>query len=260
LLFDHQRPLSSIILLKEGVFMDGTALTCGEGKIIARLSVDLSLAELLIKIGSAGKKHTFRDAAKSILDVARSTWVPKLTYRWFNCLRKGKSELDLNCSVSGESGRVELGYSIQFVEDAERSLVGLYTVGHELEELSKSASQRGLYLDSYIYDMISLSVLEKVNCQVNAVIESYAAARAWGVSPFLSPGSVHGWELEDQPNLLELLPISEIGVKKSFSGILHPFKSLSFLLATGPGLQAIKVGTCCQVCSRKKNCEMRQRT
>lgn len=239
--------------------MEKTFLPNKTGETIASLPVDLSLAELLGKIGPAGSKLVYKDAAERVLHATRSIWAPKLTYRWLCCEREGKSELTLTCPVSGENGRVDLGFAIRFVEGAEKVLVGVYTVGHKLEDQAQNASKRRLYLDSFIYDMIALSLLEKINDRVNKLVESYAAARAWGVSPFLSPGSIHGWELDDQPNLVKLLPISEIGVKQSSSGILHPFKSLSFLLATGPGLQATKVGSCCQVCSRRKNCDVRQR-
>lgn len=235
-------------------------LKCADAKVITRVSVDLSLDELLKKIGRAADKPAFRDAAEKALGAACGVWSPKLIYRWLNCQRAKKTELDLTCPGTGEKGRVDLGFSIQFVEGAEMTLIGVYTVGQELEELAKSASESGLHLDSYIYDMISLGVLEKVNDQVNALVENYAVERTWGVSPFLSPGSVHGWELDDQLNLIELLPINEIGVEKSSSGILHPFKSLSFLIAAGPGLQEAKVGASCQVCSRRDNCEMRGQT
>jgi hypothetical protein len=236
--------------------MDGRNLIAGDGKVITRLSVDLSLDDLLVKIGRASDKPGFRTVAQKALDAARVIWAPKLIYRWLTCLRKEKTELQLSCPRSGEKVLVDLGFAIQFVEGAEKALVGVYTVGHELEGLAKSVSESGLHLDSYIYDIISLGVLEKVNGQINTLVENHAAARGWGVSPFLSPGSVHGWELEDQLNLIELLPISEIGVEKSSSGILHPFKSLSFLIAAGPGLQRTKVGNSCQVCSRRENCEM----
>jgi hypothetical protein len=240
--------------------MDEKGLKIGDGRVNTVMSVDLSLDELLVKFGRSAFKPTLRAEAEKALVTAREVWSPKLTYRWLNCRRNNKTGLALTCPNTGVEGRVDLGFSVQFVEGAEMTLIGVYTVGQELEGLTKSASVSGLHLDSYIYDMIALGVLEKVKDQVNALVENYALERKWGVSPFLSPGSVHGWKLEDQLNLIELLPIREIGVEKSSSGVLHPFKSLSFLIAVGPGLQQVKVGTSCQVCSRGENCEMRGQT
>lgn len=238
--------------------MNGKVLHNYEGgKTVAQLPVDLSLPELLGKLGPVGTKTAYQTSAEKCLLVARSIWAPKLTYRWFRCVRRGKSGLDLICPTGGEKSSVDLGYSIRFVEGAEQVLIGVYTVGYELEELAKSASKKGLYLDSYIYDMISLGVLDKVNDRVNELIERYGGERGWGVSPFLSPGSVHGWDLKGQLNIINLLPISDIGVESSPAGILQPFKSLSFLLAAGPGLRETKVGTTCQACSCRDNCEMR---
>ncbi len=91
--------------------MDGKDLNYGDGKIIAQLGVDLSLAELLTKVGPAGEKPAFQEAAKKNLETACSVWAPKLIYRWLSCMRTGTSEFHLNCHCSGENGRVDLGFS-----------------------------------------------------------------------------------------------------------------------------------------------------
>lgn len=240
----------------EVVFMHKERVTVENEPTIAPLTIDLSLDDLLTQAGPAAAKQVYKETLERNLAIARSSWTPKLIYRWLHCAMESKSTLLLFSPDKRESTYINLGYSIQFVEGAEKVLIGVYTVGQELEELAQSSSEKGSYFDSYIFDQISLKLLDKINSQATDIIEKYASTKGWGVSPFLSPGSVHGWELEDQVNLTALLPIEEIGVEQSPSGILHPFKSISFLIAAGPGLQGTKVGTCCQVCSRRDNCEM----
>ncbi len=78
------------------------------------------------------------------------------------------------------------------------------------------------------------------------------------MSPFLSPGSIHGWELEDQQKLCSILPLNEIDVQILDDSVLIPFKSLSCLIGIGAGYKANLVGTTCQVCSKNNDCQMKQ--
>ena len=80
----------------------------------------------------------------------------------------------------------------------------------------------------------------------------------WGVGPFLSPGSVHGWDLGDQPSLCTLVPLDCIDVQLSESGILKPYKTIACLIGIGPEYKARTVGATCDVCSKNKPCEMRK--
>lgn len=237
--------------------MNGKALPKGVGQVISDLHLELSLDELLVKAGRVANKAAFRNVAAGVLKDAGMAIRPMLVYRWLDVAKTGDTEIELTCSISGECTTINLGFSIQFAAQAQKALVGVYTVGNKLESLAKDASANGLHLDAYIYDLIALEILEKVKCKIDGVAEQYAADHGWGVTPFLSPGSVHGWELEDQHNLIALLPINLIGVEKTETGLLLPFKSLSFFIGTGSGLSATRVGTSCQVCARKENCELR---
>ncbi|SHO52042.1 hypothetical protein [Desulfopila aestuarii] len=95
---------------------------------------------------------------------------------------------------------------------------------------------------------------------IKEIAEKTAEESGRKVSPFLSPGSVHGWELEEQFTLCSLLPLQSIGVALSSNGILIPFKSLSCMIGIGTGYSSSQVGTTCQVCSRNARCEMQQPT
>lgn len=232
------------------------SLSLDVGPIILRADVDLSLDELLLRLGDAGKKPAFYDTAVKVLDNARKIWQPKLVYRWLDVGKIDKTRLILACAKTGDRATLDLGFSIQFVKKALKVVVGVYTVGEELEEHAKRVSGNGLVLEAYVYDLVALGILEKIGQKMNLIVEKYGSEHGWGVSPFLSPGSVHGWELDDQHNLIELLPTGDIGISKSEGGVLLPFKSLSLLIGTGPGYKETQVGSTCRICSRKDKCEM----
>ena len=149
-----------------------------------------------------------------------------------------------------------MGFSSKFMKEASRALIGVYTVGIALEEAAAEASREGQMLDGYLYDVVGLAVLDELKKIVNTIAEDYCQKLNWGVSPFLSPGSVHGWELEDQGVLCSMLPLEMTDVALQESKILLPFKSISFLIGIGQGYHVTEVGTTCEVCSKRDNCEM----
>lgn len=80
-----------------------------------------------------------------------------------------------------------------------------------------------------------------------------------GRGPFLSPGSVHGWDLIDQAVLCSLLPLQEIDVQVGKkNGVLQPFNTVSSLIGIGLGYTAATVGSTCQICSNNERCEMKK--
>lgn len=78
------------------------------------------------------------------------------------------------CSVSrkrGETARLTLGYACVFMEAAEQALIGVYTVGDELELDAAAATRENRTMDSYFYNLIGLAVLEKTRQYVNGAVE-----------------------------------------------------------------------------------------
>jgi hypothetical protein len=150
-----------------------------------------------------------------------------------------------------------MGFSGQFLQPAKKVMLGAYTTGSELEKNSALASSEQRYLDAYLYELIGMAVLEKTGEVVNRIVEKRATEMGWKVGPFLSPGSVHGWELSDQTVLCSLLPLSEIDVQCGANGVLHPFNSVSCIIGIGPDYTARTVGATCEVCSNSDRCEMK---
>ena len=123
---------------------------------------------------------------------------------------------------------------------------------------TQQATNNQQFLEGYLLDIIDLLVLGKTGDIVTEIAEQKAKELNWGVSPFLSPGSIHGWDLEEQLKIAPLLPLEKIGVHIRQNAVLEPFKSLTCLIGIGIDYTSTKVGTTCQVCSKNATCQMRQ--
>ncbi len=231
--------------------------------VLSQLSVDVSFQDLVKEIKTSGNRPDMLETAKKTLSRAQNIWKPAAVYCWVEFQQTQTNNLGrIIQKGSGINGcgfvDIDFGYSIKFLTPASHALVSVYTAGQALEEESKKASQKGDLLEAFFLDLIGLVVLAKAGNRIKQIAQKKAAELGWGVSPFLSPGSVHGWELEEQINLCSLLPLEKIDVKIRDDAVLSPFKTISCLIGLGPGYDATRVGTTCQVCSKNHDCQMKQ--
>lgn len=226
-------------------------------QILDKLEIKIFPEDLAGSIKTSSNREKILQMADDMLAKVQGKWHPRAVVHWLEVELVTKDKLTLKPFEGGESGVLHLGFASRFMDTAKYCLVGVFTAGDELEREAGLASKEKRFMDAYIYDLIGLAVLEKTRQQINKVVEEKARELNWGIGPFLSPGSVHGWELDDQDNLCVLVPMDRIGVKSGGNGILMPFKSLSCLIGIGPEFKEKTVGSPCDVCSKKDKCEMR---
>jgi len=159
---------------------------------------------------------------------------------------------------NGKEKYLQLGVASKFMANAEQGVVGVYSAGDELEQAAAKASREKRYFDAFLYDLIGLAVLKKTKQQIDKIVEEEAQKNNWGVGPFLSPGSVDGWDLADQTNLCSLVPLNTVDLALRSGDIFRPFKTISFLIGIGPKYDAVTVGSTCDVCSMSHQCEMQR--
>jgi len=226
--------------------------------IIRNLDIDVTLPDLTDKIKTSRQSDSILKEAEKTFERVNHLWKPRMVMNWFDI----HDITDTVASIKGHhtdyTVRLDLGKSISFLKQAREALISVYTAGDELENASKEASSKGDHLSSYLIDLIGLVVLDKAGDHVKEAAEKKARNSGWGVSPFLSPGSVHGWELEDQGKLCALLPIEQIQVSLIHGSVISPFKTISCLIGTGPGYDSVKVGSTCDLCSKRDSCPMKQ--
>ena len=238
--------------------MEGQPLRTGQGRVVTELDITLAFSEFSPYHRASIRSPALQKTTQTILAEASRIWQPKIVYRWLDVTTVDGDSLELRCGETGHGLTLDLGFAITFLNEARQVLVGVYSVGAELEKAGADASGNGQVLESYLYDVIALELLEKVALQANRVAEGRAGSLGWGVGPVLSPGSVHGWELQDQQKLCSLLPLDDIGVAVHGDSVLRPFKSISYIIGIGPGYDSSEVGSPCAVCSKRDECTMRQ--
>jgi len=225
--------------------------------VLTDLDIELDFEELTKKIRTGTTRPDILATAEKTLLRVNAIWNPAIVYRWLPN-EQSKTEPGKTVIYSDDNPvTFDLGHSTRFIKNASHVLVAAYSTGSEIEIEARKSSDSEELLDAFFLDLIDLLVLEKTGNIVKKIAEQKAADLGWGVSPFLSPGSIHGWKLEDQHKLCSILPLDKIGVQIRDDAVLSPFKSLSCLIGIGSGYEAAFVGTTCQVCSKIGDCQMR---
>jgi len=223
-------------------------------RILTDLDIRIDFTELANKIRTSSQRPAIMASAEATLNRVTGCWNPAIVCRWLTIDRAAAGATTLygrDCAAT-----FNLGHSTCFIEPASHALVAAYTAGTSIEEENSKANANQQFLESYFIDLIALLVLEKTGEMVKRIAEGKADQLGWKVSPFLSPGSIHGWDLEEQHRLCSLLPLGKIGISMREDGVLAPFKSLACLIGIGTDYTSSTVGTTCQVCSKRQSCEM----
>ncbi|WDP88418.1 MAG: hypothetical protein HUN04_01120 [Desulfobacter sp.] len=221
------------------------------------VKIHLEFSDLVQKIQMKSPNPAILQAAESAFDKAKGKWQPAMALQWVGYSPGPGKENGTITLPDGTGIRIHPGHSARFLDQAGDALAAVYTAGSQIDELAAAASEAKDFMGAHFIDLIGLLVLEKTEALVKQQAEEQAARRGWGVSPFLSPGSVHGWALEEQVCLASFLPLSDIGVSMSGTGVFSPFKTISCLIGIGPGYKSRKVGSTCRVCSRREHCTIR---
>jgi hypothetical protein len=222
--------------------------------------IEISSNDLAASMNTRGNRELILDRAAQVLLTVQGCWRPRAVVHRLDVERvTACGMVTLRHLDRGVAGTLHLGFAGKFMAPANQGLIAVFTAGDELEREAAIASKEKRIMDAYLCDLIGLAVLEKVRQRINRIIEEQARARNWGVSPFLSPGSVHGWELDDQANLCNFVPIERIGVTRGANGILKPFKTISCLVGIGQDYTARTIGETCDVCSKREQCTVRFR-
>ena len=230
--------------------------TTSQPQIFDSLGIEIHLDDFAGSLKTSGIRDKLVNMAESALASVQGIWRPRAVVRWFDVLDVSAEEAVLSGLPGGQQVRLALGFAARFLVEARQVLISIYTAGDELEKVAAEANRKRRVMDSYLYDMIGLAVLAKTGKYVQQIAEDKARARRWKVGPYLSPGSVHGWEISDQQKLCDLLPYGEIEVHVEGNGILRPFKTIVCMIGIGPGYTNETVGGTCSVCSAKDTCLM----
>ncbi len=194
------------------------------------------------------------EKVRRTLSSVKRLLIPRAIFRWFEVDRVGSASVILRDPHGNERISLEIGPHAGILAGAHMVLGSVVTLGGELDERITLLNKSSDILEAYLADCIGVYGLLQVSRVVYSQVEHFAAQKDWGISPVMSPGAIHGWNLEEQKAFCSILPIDQIGVTMNDSGVLIPHKSVSFIIGIGPGYTADKVVIPCHVCTNTGVC------
>jgi hypothetical protein len=218
--------------------------------VIQGIHVDVDASRILKNEGCTDHKLIV-EAAGWAADRASDLARPAATYRFLKV--NGISDRTLKA----EDKELIVGPLVGLLKPAEEILVGVATLGSDVEMEVRALKDSGQFLKSYLLDSAAFVVLDQATRALRSVAESEASRRGWGVGAALSPGALAGWDLSDQATLCSLVDLAAIGIELSPSQLLKPSYSLSVLIGLGKGYGTHKVSDTCAYCSLGKSCQYR---
>ena len=225
--------------------------------VVTDLPLPVTASELMRFGRFRDQRDSTRRAVETLVADNLHLVQPALLYSWV-LVDGGTGGIVLHTGSPSSRVSLTMGCAGDFLRRAERVLAALYTVGPALEEKARQLAAAGRAFDAYLMQLLGLVALARIENTVRTVVEREAAMYRWGTGPLLSPGSVHGWGLEQQGVFCSLLPLEQIGVRIGAEGVLQPFNSISCCIPVGPSYTDSQVRSSCDLCSGNRTCQYRQ--
>lgn len=175
-----------------------------------------------------------------------------------------KEEIEEGCetlcltSGDGRKESLRIGPRIGYLYPAKEIAVSLCTAGWGVSDKISGYAAKENYLMMYYVDAFAVRALAELSEYVRGHLEARAKEKGWGVSPAMQPGSVNGWEVSGQRDLMRLGHGDKIGISLNEADFMLPRISCSFLIGLGPEYSAAKAGSMCHECPRNKTCLWRR--
>jgi len=221
--------------------------------ILKDLPFSLSADTLARSLGEHGSEPAFLEPVTRVVEMVEDLASPAAAYEVLPVQEVGDSY-----AVVSQDTRLNLGPHADLLAPAREAFVFLVTLGPAVEERVEQLLKGGDTLEGYLLDSAAIMTLGLASDNLKQMIEARATELGWGVGRRLAPGSLVGWPLRDQDNLVSLLPIQEIGVSITKSHVLVPHKSATGLVGIGPGYEEHTVGTVCYLCNLRATCWRRR--
>ncbi len=193
-----------------------------------------------------GRSRALVTIAEQALAEGRMLIAPAVVYRVVEVesLRHERLTLAGDARLSGALVAEHLG-------GAQRVAVALCTIGAALEDRATQVMEEDASLGLAL-DGCGSAAAEALANRACHFFETQAAEAGEKTTIPLSPGMI-GWPVEvGQPELLALIDADEIGVRVFPSGMMHPRKSVSFVV--GMGGQVSSGGRTCDFCNLRETC------
>ena len=143
-----------------------------------------------------------------------------------------------------------------YIKGAKYLHLFLVTIGSGIEESASMWMSKGEFLYGYLLDRIGSLAVESLAEAMEKRLRAIHASNSESVSMRFSPGYCD-WPLEEQFALAKVLDFSKAGVHLTEKCMMVPRKSISAMVAIGPGNLFSKTSPQCVVCD-KADCDYRR--
>jgi hypothetical protein len=225
------------------------------------------LSDIAVRVGaeevqralSRGKRDRgwFRGEIAAAIEEAAPLLRARVAFEWADVLSVKRETVRIRLDKGPET-RLAIGPNVHPLHPARRVLIFVSTLGPRLDAAIRAKNETGDFLGGYLLDCVGVVALSNVSESANALAESAAKERGWGVGARLGPGAPAGWDTDRQRELCEFLPLTEAEITLAESGLLQPFKSASGLIPIGPAYPKATVGSVCGLCRLAGACWRRR--
>lgn len=150
-------------------------------------------------------------------------------------------------SVCLEGQELPIGQKwVRLLKGCQSLLPVVYTLGEGVYALYRRYQQAGEYLKGYVCDVLANRALDETLADFRRYLLEKQGMR--NLSFLISPGC-GGWNIIGQSALFACVDAGKIGVKRTASQVMQPFKSVCGLLAAGG--ETVYPESECAYCGRK---------
>jgi hypothetical protein len=170
--------------------------------------------------------------------------------------------------ISFSSGRVDLinGFSLNFspsimnlLKGASYLVLGVATIGGSLENKVSELFSKGEYPRAIALDAVGTVSVRSLSHYMRSLVCQEAKEQNFQATKYYSPGS-SDWDINQQKNIFQMIPVDKIGVKLTESYMMVPQKSLSWVIGIGKNITiSSKNDHSCQIC-QATDCQFKKLT
>ncbi len=224
--------------------------------VIRDIPLSLKIGEVLRREGFR-KQSKIRPEIKSlILELLASVkndhlLEPAIAYEIYSITEMSPGQLSL-----GDKLVIHGPLLPSLLREARELAIVVGTIGPGLEKQVTDYNNRDELLRSVLLDGIGSAAVDSLTQEACKLIVSEASACGYQVSSPISPG-MPGFPITEQWQVLEMVPVREIGVSLTSSGMMVPRKSASMVIGIGPEMKTWTRAEGCARCNLRKTCSYR---
>ena len=200
------------------------------------------------EVGALVERPELRQVYEAALAEAGTLIRPAIAYAVHPVVAAGAERL-----LIAEGQALDSPVVARLFAAASEIVLAIYTIGPLLEERAAEYQAARNYVPGFALDLVGSAAVDEVGQITYALIENLAKAKGLKASIPLNPGTSH-WPLAGNKVLTQLVPAEAIGIETLDSGLLRPFKSISFAVALGESVLTPAEGSSCDYCDTRHLC------